>query len=394
MNGADAFNPRTMLWAALASVMAAVAFFLLSTYAPDFRMAGEGDATPLSKSGVGYAGIAKLMSLTGKPPLMARSNDDLDDDRLLIVPLRPDTSPKALARLIERREAKITLFVLPKWLVTPRLDHPGWDQRITRLNQEAIDKALRQVADSHIQWETRKVGPVEIEDLRVPAPEEMQWIADPDPAEVRDAAGHAIVAKMRDQPHWILTDPDFLNNQGIADPTRAAAALRLLRRLQGNDDPVMFDLTLLRAGNGLSLQKLLIEPPFLALTLALIAAGGLALAHGLVRFGPPRTEARAIAFGKYALADTTARLFRRAGRLGALGGRYAALMRTRAGKLLGAPAGLAGEPLDAWLDARGPDAAPRFSDLASATAAATDEAGVQLRTHALNAWIQGRKRDS
>ncbi|WP_066650984.1 MULTISPECIES: hypothetical protein [Sphingomonas] len=394
MSNSDAFNPRTMLWAALASVMAAAAFFLLSTYAPDFRLAGDGGATPLSKSGVGYAGLAKLLSLTGKPPLMARSNDDLDDDRLLIVPLRPETPPEALAALIERRDTKATLFVLPKWLVVPRPDHPGWDQRLAHLNERAIDKVLRQVADSHIQWGTGKVGPVEIEDLRVRAPEELQWIADPDPAEVRDAAGHAIVAKMRGQPHWILTDPDFLNNLGLADRARAAAALRLIQRLQRNDDAVMFDLTLLRAGNGLSLQKLLVEPPFLALTLALIAAGGLALAHGLARFGPPRTEARAIAFGKYALADTTARLFRRAGRLGTLGGRYAALMRTRAAKLLGAPAGLAGDALDAWLDARGPSAAPQFSELATATAATTDEAQMHARTRALNAWIQGMKRDS
>ncbi|MBA3878647.1 MAG: hypothetical protein C0500_02905 [Sphingobium sp.] len=394
MSNSDAFNPRTMLWAALASVMAAAAFFLLSTYAPDFRLGGDGGATPLSKSGVGYAGLAKLLSLTGKPPLMARSNDDLDDDRLLIVPLRPETPPEALAALIERRDTKATLFVLPKWLVVPRPDHPGWDQRLAHLNERAIDKVLRQVADTHIQWGTGEVGPVEIEDLRVRAPEELQWIADPDPAEVRDAAGHAIVAKMRDQPHWILTDPDFLNNLGLADRARAAAALRLIQRLQGNDDAVMFDLTLLRAGNGLSLQKLLVEPPFLALTLALIAAGGLALAHGLARFGPPRTEARAIAFGKYALADTTARLFRRAGRLGTLGGRYAALMRTRAAKLLGAPAGLAGDALDAWLDARGPSAAPQFSELATATAATTDEAQMHARTRALNAWIQGMKRDS
>lgn len=394
MNGTDAFSPRTMLWAAFASMMAAAAFFLLSTYAPDFRLAGAGEATPLSKSGVGYAGLAKLLTLTGKPPEMARSDDQLLDERLLIVPLRPDTPAKAIDALITHRDSKPTLFVLPKWFVVPRPDHFGWDQKIGHLDRAAIDKALRQVADSHIEFEKDKAAPVEIEDLAVPAPDEMQWIDDPDPAEVRDAAGHAIVAKMRDQPHWILTDPDFLNNQGLADPTRAAAALRLIQRLQGNDDAVMFDLTLLRAGNGMSLQKLLVEPPFLALTLALIAAAGLAVAHGLVRFGPARAEARAIAFGKYALADTTARLFRRAGRLGSLGGRYAALMRTRAGKLLGAPAGLAGDALDAWLDARDNTAGARFSELAAATGATTDEAGVHARTRALNDWIQRRKRDS
>ncbi|MBY0283789.1 MAG: hypothetical protein K2W81_07465 [Sphingomonas sp.] len=393
MNSSDAFNPRTILWAAFASMMAAAAFFLLSTYAPDFRLAGEGDATPLSKSGVGFAGLAKLLTLTGKPPEMARSDDDLLDERLLIVPLRPDTPPKALETLVAHRESKPTLFVLPKWIVAPRLDHAGWDQQIGHLERAAIDKVLGKVAVVHIGWQEGKVAPVMIEDLSVPAPEEMQWLENSEPY-IADAADHAIVSQIEGAPHWILADPDFLNNQGLADPTRAAAALRLIQRLQGNDDAVMFDLTLLRAGNGMSLQKLLVEPPFLALTLALIAAAGLAVAHGLVRFGPARAEARAIAFGKYALADTTARLFRRAGRLGSLGGRYAALMRTRAGKLLGAPPGLAGDALDAWLDARDNTSAPRFSELAAATGATTDEARVHARTRALNDWIQRRKRDS
>lgn len=393
MTGSDAFNPRTMLWAGFASMMAAAAFFLLSTYAPDFRLAGAGEATPLSKSGVGYAGLAKLLTLTGKAPVMARSDDDLLDDRLLIVPLRPDTPEKALETLVAHRESKPTLFVLPKWIVAPRPDHAGWDQRVGHFERAAIDKVLGKVAVVHIGWQEGKAAPVEIEDLSVPAPEQMQWLENSEPY-IADAADHAIVSQIEGAPHWILADPDFLNNQGIADPARAAAALRLIHRLQGNDDAVMFDLTLLRAGNGMSLQKLLVEPPFLALTLALIAAAALAVAHGLVRFGPARAEARAIAFGKYALADTTARLFRRAGRLGSLGGRYAALMRTRAGKLLGAPAGLAGDALDAWLDARDNASAPRFSELAAATGATTEEAGVHARARALNDWIQRRKRDS
>lgn len=394
MNGTDAFNPRTMLWAALASVMAAAAFFLLATYAPDFRLAGKGDASPLSKSGVGFAGLAELLTLTGKAPVMARTDDQLRDDALLIVPLLPNTPQEPLAKLIAHRSAKPTLFVLPKWIVFPRPDHPGWDQKVGRFDDKAVDRILGQIAVARIGVHRNQPPPVQIEDLPVPAPEQMQWIADTDPPEVADADGHAIVAKLREEPHYILTDPDFLNNQGLADRVRAAAALRLIHRLQGDDGAVMFDLTLLNAGNNRSLQKLLVEPPFLALTLALIAAAALAVAHGLARFGPPRAETRAIAFGKYALADTTARLFRRAGRLGALGGRYAALARARAGKLLGAPAGLSGDALDAWLDARdsGPDT--RFSALALATAESTDDVRLHQHARALNDWIQRRTRDS
>ena len=104
----------------------------------------------------------------------------------------------------------------------------------------------------------------------------------------------------------------------------------------------MFDLTLHGTARNYDLAKLLVEPPFLALTLTILAAAALAFLHGLARFGPPRAEARAIPFGKRALVDTTAMLLRRAGRLEELGGRYAALMRVRAGALLGAPQGLQG----------------------------------------------------
>ena len=394
MNDSNAFSTRTVFWAAFASLLAAAAFFLLSTYAPDFRLAGEGGPTPLSKSGVGYAGIAKLLGLTGEAPIMARDEAQLDEDALLIVPLTPALPQEAVARLVERRAAKPTLFVLPKWDVAPRPDHQGWDAAFGRLDRSAIDAALRKVADARIGWSKGDQPPVDIEGLSVPAPTDMQWINDADPAEVVDAAGHAIVAKMRDQPHYILTDPDFLNNKGIADRTRAAAALRLLHRLQGDDGAVMFDLTLLGAGSKLSLQKLLVEPPFLALTLALIAAAALAIARGLIRFGPPLAENRAIAFGKSALADTTARLYRRAGRLGALGERYAVLMRQRAGIMLGAPTGLSPDALDAWLDRHANDGDATFSALAAQTTSTRDEPRLHAAARALNEWIQRRKRDS
>ena len=69
----EPFNRRTLFWGIFASLLAAAGFFLLSTYAPDFRLGSIGGATPLSKSGIGYAGLAELMALTGDPPEMARS---------------------------------------------------------------------------------------------------------------------------------------------------------------------------------------------------------------------------------------------------------------------------------------------------------------------------------
>ncbi|TIQ54199.1 MAG: DUF4350 domain-containing protein, partial [Mesorhizobium sp.] len=189
---------------------------------------------------------------------------------------------------------------------------------------------------------------------------------------------------------YVLTDPDLINNAALGDPDKAAAALDLIALLQPEKGPVMFDLTLHGAGRKYDLAKLLVEPPFLALTLTILAAAALAFLHGLGRFGPPRAELRAIAFGKRALVDTTAMLLRRAGRLEELEGRYAALMRVRAGALLGAPQGLQGEALDRWLDSRDKDEVDGFTARAQAAGEAKNLTQMHEAAERLHDWTARR----
>ena len=73
----EPFSRKTLFWGIFASLLAAAGFFLLSTYAPDFRQP-EGGATPLSKGGSGYAGLVEWMKLAnGQSPPMARSEQAL-----------------------------------------------------------------------------------------------------------------------------------------------------------------------------------------------------------------------------------------------------------------------------------------------------------------------------
>lgn len=391
MNGRETFNGRTMAWVVLASLMAAAAFFLLSTYAPEFRGRGKGGATPLSKSAVGYAGAAKLLELSGRPVRMVRSEAALTDAALLIVALTPETEPKRLRALLALREYKTTLFILPKWVVMPRPDRPGWDMSMGTMPPALIDRLVRTIGDTHVGRD-KGARPLSIGGVAFRAPEELQWVRDSSPV-VAVGAEKALVAKVADQPHYVLADPDLMNNQGLADRDRSAAMLALIGQLRKNDDPVMFDLTLHGFGGDRNLQKLLVEPPFLALTLSVLFAAALALGQGFVRFGPAQRPGRGIAFGKFALADMTARLLRRAGRLGRLGPHYGALQRQRAGELLGAPAALSGPALDAWLDARGGQAGDSFSALAAALDQTADEAEMQTGAMALHRWIGRNRRD-
>ncbi|RWQ51931.1 MAG: DUF4350 domain-containing protein [Mesorhizobium sp.] len=385
----EPFNRRTLFWGIFASLLAAAGFFLLSTYAPDFRQPGNGSATPLSKSGVGYAGLAEWLRLTGETPAMARTDQDLGTDMLLIVTISPESDPAALDHILELRQDLNTLFVLPKWQTLPLEEHEGWKMKFGRLPESVVNQWLGRIAKTKIGVGQSKVRQLDVEGRLVAAPDELQWVADEDPI---IAAGNdkAVLTELVDKPFYILTDPDLINNAALADSAKAAAALDLIALLQPEKGQVMFDLTLHGAGRKYDLAKLLVEPPFLALTLTILAAAALAFLRGLGRFGPPRADQRAIAFGKRALVDTTAMLLRRAGRLDELGGRYAALMRVRAGARLGAPQGLQGEALDRWLDSRDKDEVSGFTARAQAAGEAKNLTQMHEAAERLHDWTARR----
>jgi hypothetical protein len=387
------FSRKTLFWGIFASLLAAAGFFLLSTYAPDFR-APEGGATPLSKGGTGYAGLVEWLKLTnGQAPPMERGEKDLASPLastfLLVVTIAPDSDPAALDRLIKLRSGKDTLFVLPKWRTFPLLDHQGWETKVERLPNAVVNDWLGRIAKAKLGEAKNTLPQINIAGRMVTAPDELQWVADDHPL-IAAGDGRAILTELDNEPFYILTDPDFINNFALNDERMAAAALDMIAMIEPAKGAVMFDLTLHGIGQNYDLAKLLIEPPFLALTLSVLVAAALAFLHGLGRFGPPRAEGRAIAFGKRALVDTTAMLLRRAGRLQGLGDRYAALVRQRAAALLGAPHGLQGEALDRWLDSRDKSEAQGFTRRFTAANESNNLAAMHEAAEQLHDWTARR----
>ncbi|WP_217570171.1 DUF4350 domain-containing protein [Mesorhizobium sp. GbtcB19] len=389
----EPFSRKTLFWGIFASLLAAAGFFLLSTYAPDFRQP-EGGATPFSKGGTGYAGLVEWLKLTnGQAPPMERGEKDLAsplaETFLLIVTIAPDSDPAALDHIIKLRSGKDTLFVLPKWQTLPLLGHDGWETKVERLPNTVVNDWLGRIAKAKLGEGKPAVDKIDIQGRKIAVPDELQWVADDDPL-IATSDGKAILTELDDEPHYILTDPDFINNAALGDEQKAAAALDMIAMLEPAKGAVMFDLTLHGIGQKYDLAKLLVEPPFLALTLSVLVAAALAFLHGLGRFGPPRAEDRAIAFGKRALVDTTAMLLRRAGRLQGLGDRYAALVRQRAGALLGAPHGLQGEALDRWLDSRDKGETHGFSQRFKAANESNNLAAMHEAAEQLHDWTARR----
>jgi hypothetical protein len=355
--GAGPVSPLTGVVMALVGVFAFSALIVLLAFAPELRRGDDGGAQALSRSAVGFAGVAEALRLSGEPAVVNRAA--LPAGRrsgLLVVTPTPSTTRQAIEAL---SFGGPVLAVLPKWLAAPDLIHRGW---VTKA--EVIDPTLFEhgsiAAEAAL---TRRVG-VARPALRAttsPFADGATFAAGPvDQLQVMtargwlpvliDGAGGTVLARDPQRPFYVLSDPDLLNTQGIKDIRTLATGLGILRTLRADDGPVIFDVRLNGLGRERSVLRLLLEPPFVGVTLCLAAAVALAGLQALVRFGPVRHGGRAIPLGKSALVDNTAALVRLAGREHRLGGRYAELSADLAAGAVGAPRGLGGEALAAFLD--------------------------------------------
>ena len=135
---------------------------------------------------------------------------------------------------------------------------------------------------------------------------------------------------------------------------------------EGQNLPIVFDLTTNGLGQSRNLLTLAFEPPFLAATLCLLVALLLVGWRAFRRFGPPLAEEQALSFGKAQLVENGGGLIQRTGRMHLLTRPYAALVESRLARKLGVRSG-SRSVLDAALVRRGLDpVSPRLETLESA----------------------------
>jgi hypothetical protein len=165
-----------------------------------------------------------------------------------------------------------------------------------------------------------------------------------------DEQGRAVLAQSRLHRNlFVLADADLLNNQGLASLDTARAGMAVLDGLR-RDGGVTFDVTMNGFIRGHGIGRTLLEPPWLAFTLAGVATAVLMGLHALARFGPVQRRARAIALGKRALVDNSAGLVRMAGREADLAPAYATLTKVLIGRRAGGGHGsVAGDDAEHWL---------------------------------------------
>jgi len=362
-----AFGKRGTLALVAFAVIAFVAFLYLAGQGGLSGSANNGQAHAAGTGLNGYAGLTRMLEAEGVPLVRSRDRAALDSPGLLVLTPPEDVDPEELSDIVDRRRSVgPTMIIAPKWFAIPAQDRSakrGWVRLVGATGDGEIDIAGQTIEiavdadrESAARWQgLGRAGTMPSENtLATVNSESADGIIAP---LVTDARGDILAGYLADDGSYLdgdlyldpdagdgtplfgvmlVADPDLVNNWGLADPARAAAALELVSiARQQTDMPVRFDLTLNGLGGSRNLLTLAFEPPFLAATLTLLLALAIAMWRAFNRFGPALRPVPAIAPGKSQLVANGAQVIGRSGRWHLLRDPYANLVGTRAARRLG-----------------------------------------------------------
>ncbi len=330
-----------------------IAIFALIGWSPDLVSKNRAGQHPYSNSALGYGGLIKLLEADGKSVSVTRLADTLNySDGLLILTLPPYGFDRASP--FDRSDvSQPALYVLPKWSGYADRQKPEWQKNTDLLARKSVSALLSDFDEDAVVWRLRNPGKVvtPFGPQRADFEHKMQVIESDSLEPVISVPGGTLLAKLPGTEMYILSDPDLLNTFGLARRNNARFALGLISWLSEYDSsPVIFDATLHGFERSGSLLKAMFDIPFLGATmLALITALMVGWA-AFIRFGPPDKEVRTIAFGKKALADSSAGLVSMARREGQMAPGYLKLTRRALIRSLGLPHGLGDKDLGRTLE--------------------------------------------
>lgn len=416
------FTIRTALIMVLFGAMVFVLMLYLIGAGMSQGPANNGGNHAGGKGLTGFAAMSGFLERRGYQVRRSRSEGAIADPGLLV--LTPPHMAKAekIDEILDRREyVGPTLLVLPKWLAAPvpaaqrgakakegwvtisGVYAPAWAEELETLGP--LDLKTGKAAGGESSWsglgasgtlpdakaqQTMSSGSI-LALVRNGRGQTLAGFLDDGSSHpaLEDAAGEepALDDEYESYPVVIVADPDLLNNYGFSRREGATLAFALVRAsMDGEDLPVIFDMTLNGLGRSTNLLTLAFTPPFLAATLCLLMA---ALAIGwraFMRFGPPRKPGRAIAFGKRALVANTSGLLRRARRLHLMAEPYIGRARERIARALALPRHAGNDATDAAIDralaSRSPGSPP-FTELAARLRSERDPQQIVKAAHDL-----------
>ncbi|MDP1556127.1 MAG: hypothetical protein Q8L84_11785 [Hyphomonas sp.] len=360
MSGAQSSSPFSARVVAILIGVAAISFgavLVMAGWAPELRDRNRAGDHPYSTSAIGYNGFVRLLESAGYPVSVSRLEGDLEsrDWGLMIVTL---PAYGGISALQDRSLQPTTLVVLPKWL--------GRTDPLNAARQ--ADTRFIEARDLNDELAVLYPG---VEILRIPVPTaieapfgevtlkpdvRLQLIKAPSLETVVEVNDGALLAYDESRSLYILSDPDLINTFGLARAENARFAVQLVDFLRYDSaEPILLDATLHGFERSENLLKMMFSVPYIGVTLVALAAALLLGWAATVRFGPPLTEARAIALGKQALADNSAGLVAMARREARMAPGFLALVRRRLAREIGAPRMLTEAQVSDMFDRLGPD---------------------------------------
>lgn len=364
--------------------------------------AGDGGAHVLSRSAVGFAGLAELLPGTGTPVIVSRSPKLAESPAAAVLVLTPppgNPPPEGVGGLVP---ADVALVVLPKWETTPFVDHAGWVRAEGLLSGATVLRAMpKGVTGRVVRREGTGVPALRVEapfaaGFRTAAVDRLQVLEGTGLRPLmRDAEGGVLLGT-DDENLYVLSDPDLLNNLGLATVEGAEGAAALLHALATEGASVAFDLSLNGYGRAHDPLRAMFQPPLLGATLCAAMAALLVGLLSAVRFGPAAPVGRAFDLGKAALAANSAALITRAGREARMAVPYAMLVRAAAARTvglsaLGLPRTAEGEARLAEVARQRAPGAEGLPALMAAAEGVRDRAGLVAVARRLYAWKESMR---
>ncbi len=327
----------------------------LSGYADDLRDKNNGQAHALSNSAIGFGGLKILLeNIDGNVTLDPNKAPFNASDVLRIYTLNSAYQTDILDEL---NTTSPKLIVLPKWNVQATPNRQGWVRKspfgdiqgegLLESNLEALSGEIEiaqakndsetlaknytfLIAKNAVSYTTRVAR--------------LQTMNGSNLTPIITSENKTVLAKLKNTQTYILADPDFLNTAGLNTKSGARFAVDMLTHIKQETGArgYVFDLAIHGIGGRQNMVKLFTQPPFLSITILLLALIGLIGWQAFLRFGDPQKGSNEdfgedLHMGPQSLTRTTAEFLAIAGREPNIMADYAKLIRDQVHKELSLP---------------------------------------------------------
>ncbi len=314
----DLFSSRVLVAIVAIGILAFVGTVYLTVFSDGGEPSFEVSPTTYSSSALGHKAFLQILRRLEVPVVVSRfkSGEKAGPGNLLLLlePMGRKTPDNLVGTFGNLPHG---LLVLPKWSGKADPDKPSWIRKMDPVPVPEIEPILK---EAQIGGAVQRQSGTFTLDL--PAFGGTISLTDPQTITgsnlkpVVTLQGGILIGENRGGSgrQWVLADPDLLSNHGIDEADNAVVAVALIDHLRPPGGVVIFDETIHGFEQPPNLFKAALRLPFLVVTVSAAIALLLAVWAGMLRFGRPQAEGRALQPGKVTLIRTAADLLHQAGR--------------------------------------------------------------------------------